>query len=347
VQDELTLKEFILVIQEYFVYFLQKWYWVVLGALVVGGIFFYNAYTTPVNYDASLTFMMNNEKAPSIGAGAILGSLGLGGGGEGGDKAGKLQELAKSRKVLGKVLFDSALIDGKTQLVADHIIDIYDYDEDWEENEELKGFRFGEGMPLKNDFVGNSVFKMLYSKLIDEEEGLISLTVDELSGLSDLRAISLNPELSVVLVNQVFKELSEYFVATSISGKQETLTQLSERADSVKIELGIAESRLARFEDRSSQILLRQNTVKGQELNRQVFILSSMYGEIVKNKETAAFLLANEKPAFNLIDEPLSPLRPTKESWTKALIIGGSLGGVLAAIILFFVKLIQDALRTV
>jgi uncharacterized protein involved in exopolysaccharide biosynthesis len=110
VQDELTLKELILVIQEYFVYFLRKWYWVVLGALVVGGIFFYNAYTAPVNYDAPLTFMMNDDKGGGIGAGAILGSLGLGGGEGGGGKASKLLQLGKSRKVLGKVLFDSAMV---------------------------------------------------------------------------------------------------------------------------------------------------------------------------------------------------------------------------------------------
>ncbi len=71
-QDELTLKEFILVIQEYFVYFLRKWYWVALGTLVVGGVFFYNAYTAPVNYDAPLTFMMNNEKGASAGAGEAV-----------------------------------------------------------------------------------------------------------------------------------------------------------------------------------------------------------------------------------------------------------------------------------
>jgi hypothetical protein len=346
VQDELTLKELILVIQEYFVYFLRKWYWVVLGALVVGGIFFYNAYTAPVNYDAPLTFMMNDDKGGGIGAGAILGSLGLGGGEGGGGKASKLLQLGKSRKVLGKVLFDSAMINGKTQLVADHIIDIYDYDQDWEENAQLKGFRFGEGMPLKSNVVGNEVFKILYRKMIDEDEGLISLSIDESSGLSDLRANSLDPELSVVLVNQIFKELSEYFVATSISGKQETLAQLSERADSVKIELGIVEARLARFEDRSSQIFLRQNTVKGRELNRQVFILSAMYGEIMKNKETAAFLLANEKPAFNLIDAPLLPLRAIKESLVRVLIIGGLLGGVLTTMVLFFVKLIREAVNS-
>jgi hypothetical protein len=346
VQDELTLKELILAIQEYLVYFLRKWYWIVLGALVLGGVFFYNAYSAPVNYSAPLTFMLNDETESSVGAGAILGSLGLGGGGGGGNTTFKLLELAKSRKVLSKVLFDSASINGKKQLIADHIIDIYDYDEAWKENESLRGFRFGRDMPVKNDVAGNRVFKMLHSKLVKEEDGLVSLTVDELSGVFDLRANSLDPELSVVLVNQIFRELSEYFVATSISGQQETLTQLEARADSVKIQLSAAEADFARFQDRSSSILLRQNVTRGQELNRQVLILSTMYAEIVRNKETAAFLLANEKPAFNLIDGPLEPLSAARESLMTALVIGGLLGGVLTGIILFFTKLVRDAMAS-
>jgi hypothetical protein len=345
-QDELTLKELVLALREYFAYFLRKWYWIVLGGLSLGALFFLNAYTAPVNYAAPLTFMLNDDKGPSLGAGAILGSLGLGGGEGGGGKAGKLLELGKSRKVLGKILFDSALIDGKTQLVADHIIDIYNYHEAWEESDSLRGFRFGAGMPANNDVSGNMAFKALYNKLIDEEDGLVTINANELSGLFELRANSLNPELSVVLVNQIFDELSAYFVATSISGQQETLTQLSYREDSVKTALGLAEARLARFEDRSSGILMRQETVKGQEFRRQVLILGTMYGEIVKNKATAAFLLANEKPAFNLIDGPLEPLYSDQESWIKALVIGGLLGGILIVLGLFFVKLFRDALNS-
>jgi len=121
---------------------------------------------------------------------------------------------------------------------------------------------------------------------------------------------------------------------------------LEERADSVKLELAAAEARLARFEDRSSNILLRQNIIRGQELNRQVLILSTLYAEVVKNKETAAFLLANEKPAFNLIDAPLEPLNKTTESWVSALVIGGLLGVILTGIVLFFTKLVRDAMAS-
>lgn len=345
-QDELTLKELILAVQDYFYFFLKKWYWFVLVALLVGAAFFYVAYSTPGVYTAPLTFMLNDEKEASVGAGAILGSLGLGGGDGGGGKVNKLLELGKSRKVLSRVLFDSVEINGTVKLLADHIIDIYDYHELWKDSESLNGFYFGDGIPATDDVNGNNAYKQLYRKMISEEEGLVTLVVDEFSGLFDLRANTLNPELSIALASNTYAELSEYFVNTSVSGKYKTLNQLEARADSVKMKLAEAEASLARFQDRTSGVLLRQNIVKGQELNRQVIILSTMYGEIVKNKETAAFLLANEKPAFNLIDAPLEPLNQTPESWTTALIIGGLLGAVLTGIILFFIKLVRDAMAS-
>jgi hypothetical protein len=347
-QDELTLKELVLAVQEYFYFFLSKWYWFVLGGLIVGGGFCYYAYSTPSVYTAPLTFMLNDEKEASIGAGAILGSLGLGGGGKGGggSKVNKLLELGKSRKVLSRVLFDSVAINGNRKLLADHIIDIYGYHDNWQDSELLKGFYFGDGIPAPDDPVGNNAFKQLYNKLVTDDEGLLELEVDEFSGLFDLRANTLHPELSVALATGTYARLSEYFITASVSGKEETLAQLEERADSVKIELAKAEGVLARFEDRSSQVLLRKNTIRGQELNRTVLILSTMYAEILKNKETAAFLLANEKPAFNLIDAPLEPLAQTKESRIFALIIGGLLGVILTGIILFFTKLVRDAMAS-
>jgi hypothetical protein len=40
-QDELTIKEFVLTVQEYLKHFLRKWYWFLLGAVIAGGVFFF------------------------------------------------------------------------------------------------------------------------------------------------------------------------------------------------------------------------------------------------------------------------------------------------------------------
>lgn len=344
-QDELTLKELILAIQDYFRYFLRKWYWLALGGLIVGSLFFYSAFTEPVTFSAPLTFMMNNEKESGIGAGAILGSLGLGGGGGGDNSAMKLLEMARSRQLLGKVLFDSAKIEGQEDLIANHLIRFYDYHKEWEESEELKGFFFQNGMPPPDDRTGSSVFKQLHGLLIRKDEGLFTASIDENSGVFSLQTTTVNPELSIAITERVYQELKSHYTLATTSGKKLTLEQLRLRADSVQTALNLAEGRLARFQDRSGTIMLRSNTAEGARLNREVMILSTMYAEIVKNRETSAFLLANERPAFSLIDGPLEPLRANQRASLKAGVLGAFLGGVLVGITLFFVKLVGDAMR--
>jgi hypothetical protein len=289
--------------------------------------------------------MLDDGKESSIGAGAILGSLGLGGGGNGESKTAKLLELGKTRKVLGRVLFDSVEVNGKVNLLANHLIDIYDYHAKWEGSSLLDSFYFTGGAPKVKDFTGNMVFKQLHYKLIQQDEGLIELEMNELSGLFKLQATTINPKLSITLANKAYAELSEYFVETWVSGKKRTLTQLAERADSVKIVLDVTEARLARLQDRSSGVLLRKSTIKEQELNRQLLILNTMYAEIVKNKETTAFFLENKRPVFNLIDEPLEPLRKVEGNWILSSLIGGVLGIILVGCVFLFTKMIQDVIE--
>lgn len=342
--DELTLKELILAVLDYFRYFLRKWYWFLLGAVLLGGLFFWNAYQEDTTFSAPLTFVMNSDKESSVGAGALLGSLGLGGE-TGVSSAQQLLEMATSRQLLGRVLFDSVGVGGKEDLIANHLIEEYALDEAWEESPQRAGFRFASQQPAADDRIGNSVFKQLHGMLIREEEGLFTIVSDEISGVFTINTQTLQPELSVAITEILYRELKKYYVLSKVSGKQQTLTQLRVRADSIQVALAVAEARLARFQDQQGRILY-SSELKGQQLNREVLILSTMYAEIVKNRETTAFLLANEKPAFSLIDGPLEPLRANRGDWKSNLIIGGLLGVILVGIVLFFTKLIGDAMRS-
>ena len=344
--DELTLKELVLALSDYARYFLRKWYWFVLGAAVVGGVFFYQAYTVPVSYTAPLTFLLNGDTKSTFGADAILGNLGLGGGQQGGGKVAKLIELSKSRRVISRVLFDSATVEGQQRLIANHLIELYDYHELWAENERLANFTFSSGRPAQEDRLGNSVLKALYGRAIREEEGIIATDVDEFSGLIKLTATTPKPELSIAIVEKVYNELSEYFVNASVSAKQESVRLLTVRADSIATELRAVENQLARFQDRIARIPLQQERIRAQQLQREGAILSTMYGEVIKNRETAAFVLENEKPSFEMVDGPLVPLSANREDWKTKLVIGAILGAILVGIILFLRKLFGDALQT-
>lgn len=339
-QDELTLRELILAIQDYRRYFLRKWYWFVIGGLALGGLLFYVAITGEVTYVAPITFVMEGEKKPATG-GDLLSTLGLGGGS--GNNAMKLIEMAQSRQIVSKVLFDSAVVNGKNQFIADHLIEVYDYHADWEESLELNNFRFDGNVPDKNDFTGNRALKSVYGKLMRGDEPLCTANYDELSGVFTLSCNTLAPELSIAITESLYEKLVSYYVESTIASRQKTYDQLKYRADSVRIALVNADAKSARFRDKGN-LILNTSSSQGLQLNREVMMLSAMYAEIVKNKESTAFILANSTPAFSLIDVPLMPLSVNETSWKNYLVIGVFLGAILVGVLLFFKKLVNDAM---
>jgi translation initiation factor 2 gamma subunit (eIF-2gamma) len=65
----------------------------------------------------------------------------------------------------------------------------------------------------------------------------------------------------------------------------------------------------------------------------------------VKNQEQASFLLANQTPAFGIIESPVEPISINKPGLLISLVKGGIIGGILAGIILFGIKLYLDAMN--
>lgn len=346
-RDELTLGELLLVASKYFKYFLSKWYLIILGTLVGVSVFGYLALNTPEIYDAPLTFLLTEDQGNQMaGAGAILGNLGLGGGGEGGNVPYQLLELGRSRNVLSQVLLDSAEIDGENRMIADHIIlkESY-YENRWFESDILKDFLFNGKVPSAADRNANLALKSIYGNIIQETEGLQSIKFDDDTGIFTIKSRSSNAELAQVLTEKTYEKLSDYFTESTIANQRNVLNLLSYREDSIAQNLALAEAELARYQDRSGGMILRRSSIQGEEIRRRVAILSTMYMEIIKNRETSAFLLAKKRPVFTLIDPPLQPLSAQRISIVKKMVTGGALGFVIVIIILFFNKLFRTALE--
>ena len=66
-EDEITLKELILKVKEFFQEVLKNWLLVVLITLPFVLYFFYQAYKMPITYTSELTFMMNDDEGGGLG----------------------------------------------------------------------------------------------------------------------------------------------------------------------------------------------------------------------------------------------------------------------------------------
>ena len=73
-------------------------------------------------------------------------------------------------------------------------------------------------------------------------------------------------------------------------------------------------------------------------------MLNTVYMEIVRNLEISKISLLNQTPIFNIIDQPVLPLKKNHLSLFSSIIMSGFLGSFLMLCLLIIKKLISDNL---
>lgn len=347
-EDEITLKELILKIKEFFHEVINNWLLVVLISIPFVLILFYKTYKIPITYSSKLTFMMNdNENGGLGGLGGLAASFGLGGG-NGEFNLEKMLSLLKSRNIIQQGLFEKTEIDEKEDFFANHLIREYDLHDEWEESKNLKGFLFKSDNPDKFSRVENLVLKILYSKVIGSAkiQGLLSSNINENTGIIMLKIKSTDEELSIKFLNTLFEKLSAFYVNKTIEQQQQTYDITKNKADSLLSIINYTQSTLLKIRDSQRNTILNQYRSEELKLEREYQMSLIAYGEAVKNKEIADFSLKSKTPFIQSIDLPIPPISPNKSliTYLKQIIIGGILGVFFAIAFIIGRKIYRDAM---
>ena len=80
ISDEISMKELLLGVRYYWKLLIRKWYIIIPIALLVSFAWSYKSIMSRPNYNASLTFMVNEDEASSIGTSgmsSVLGRFGI------------------------------------------------------------------------------------------------------------------------------------------------------------------------------------------------------------------------------------------------------------------------------
>jgi len=346
-EDEITLKELILKVQEYFWEVVRNWKWVVLITIPFVVFFGYKAISTPVTYTAELTFMVNEDDGGGGigGMSGILGQFGLGGG-KGKNNLSKILDLAKSRNIIQQAMFDSVTINNREDKIGNHIILIYEYHETWKDDTTgLKQFLFDNNTDQVSK-LHNRVLKSIYSRIIGNSKmpGLFSNGVDEDTGIMRFNSSTVNEELSINLCNKIYEKLATFYVTKTIEKQKEVFDLMLQRVDSLQKKMQNTEYRLATFKDSYNGLFTTKSKLKEGQLERDVRVLNEMYAASLKNFEIADFSLKNKTPFIQLIDEPLGPLMAQGEPIVKNFILGGFLGVFISIVFLIIRKIYRDTM---
>ncbi len=348
--DEITLKELVQKIKEYALEVRKSWFIVAVCSGLGLAAMLYKHFTTPKEYTATLTFMINEKEGGGLaGAASILGALG--GGGDSKNNLDKILTLSKSMRIIQEVLLTKKNIDGKNDFIANHIINQYDFDNTaWKKSPNLKGFRFNKNKYTQNtdslELNERIALKSAYGKIVGSPttEGLMSNSQSRQTQIMTMNVSSTSDELSVVLSTTIFEKLSQFYVDKTIERERQTFNLVREKADSIRRLMIGSDYAAAKFEDRNRGLIMEQVKVPVKQLSRNSNILTVMYGEAIKNMEMSDFALKNSTPFVQPIDVPFSPLASTNASLKKAAVIGLAIGFILAAIFVVIRKVIRDSL---
>lgn len=336
--SELSLRDLILRLRDFGREVMRHWKIVAAAVILFTAVFLVRAWLKPAVYPARLTFMINEEEGSNLGGVAtVLGQFGLSAGSSGSYNRDRIVELARSHRIVRSTLLDSATIDGKGDLLANHLIRIYNYPENrWRKNEKLKSFTFQSTAYPHDDRKVQGALKSLYGHMAgDPQKGvepLFRTGYNDETGILYISTQTVDEQLSIVLADMLYQHLSNFYVEQSIQRQQQTYDNLQVKTDSVRQELQRAENALARLEDASYGLTLQRDRLQRDRLDREVRMLNVLYAEVVRNMETAAFLLKNATPVFQVIDVPVGPIEAVGASKRQAVFLGGLIGGLLGII---------------
>ncbi len=349
--DEITLKELILKIKEFWA---ELWrHWILIGLICIPFLAykFYQAWSAPTTYPARLTFMVDQDEGQSLGGMAsILGQFGLGGMRPGKYNLDKILEISKSRRVLQMALFAKVDIEGQQDFLANHLIHYFALDKEWRDDTTgLKDFRFTRSDVSDFGLTEKKVLKSLQGLLVGGEKtpGVYTTSYNEDTGIMTLGLDAPQQDLSIMFTDTVFARLRDYYIEKSIEKSRASYQVIKEKTDSLAQALSAAEYSLAEFMDRNQNVFsAREGTLRRTRLSSQVQKLQIIHGEALKNQQIAELALKNRTPFITLIDNPLAPIKPQKESLIKALLIGLILGGMIGTAFVFLRKIYRDAMAT-
>jgi cbb3-type cytochrome oxidase subunit 3 len=328
-EERISLASLIRNIQTWVLAMLRAWKKIVLGALLIGGVFFAYQQIRKINYTAETTFVLESESGGGIGqlgslaslAGVNLGSLSEG---SALFQIDNIIELYQSYTIMKETLLTEVeAAEGQERLITK-----YGKEKKLNQKWLAKGIDFE--IPLSQMIVRHDSVLKRVVKDIRERNLVVSKPSRKLSILS-VAYTSTDEELAKDFNEVLVKNVNEFYLKAKTKKTGENLRVLGFQADSVKKVLDQVILDLAQFDDRNPNLnpLRSENQVPRQKIMIDLQASSAVYQEIVKNFEIAKLTHRNNTPLIQIIDQPTFPLKDDRMKWYKAAVIGVFIGGVL------------------
>lgn len=345
-ENEYNIKDIVNKIKDIYAFFRKKFWRLFLFSLIGSLVGFTKAYMTPPIYTAKLKFLMK-ETSGSATLASSLGSLGslLSGSGSLTSPLDRTLAVLGSEKIVGGALLKSIYVNNKYDLAINHFIDIQGLREKWKEDTLLSKVNFStDEKSISFNLTKRKAYKSVLSLIIGERATILARNYDKKSGVFDLRISTSNESFSIEFCKLLYTELEQFMYNQSLTTSNVNVNILNKKIDSVKYELNSVQNDIARKSDRTLGLLMQEDKVDQKKLMVKEQLLTIMYGELQKNLETFKFINESINNGLEIIENPISPIRPDVKSKYLYSFIGFVFSGLICFGFLYSIKLYKDSL---
>lgn len=347
--DEISLKEVILKLQEWYRYLLSKWKTILIAGIIGGLLGLTYAWLKKPVYTAECTFVLQ-EEGPGGGLGQYSGlasmvGIDIGGGGGNGIFTGdNIIELYKSRSMIQKTLLTPADFNGKKELLINRFIAFNKLRKDWEKKARLKNISFNipeTQFTLQHDSILGELVKDIRNNYLTVEKP------DKKLSIISVKVNAKDELFAKAFTDKIVENVNDFYIQTKTKKSAANLAILQKQADSVRRVLNASIGGIASSVDANpnANMALQVLRVPSQKKQVDVQANSAMYAEIVKNLEIAKISLRKEMPLIQVVDRPVLPLEKDRLGKAKGLILGGIIAGFLIVMFLLVKRIYSNIIN--
>lgn len=343
-KEGMTLIDIIISLKIFFAELYKKKLLIIVMLIIGAVLGFLYSQNSKAKYVSTSTMMLensHNNNGSMSGALALASQFGLmGGGGTSVINEDKLVEIINSESIIKTTLFKKALINSKTDLLANHYMDLFGYTEKFQKNDSLKDFRFLHTQENLTQ-LENRILKKFHNQITKD----FLKVIKSKSGILNVKVTTTNEEFSNYFNQYLIETLTSFYVNRITDKGRTNVDMIQRRVDSVAGALKVAEYALARWKDANFQLVKAQGMMAEMDLRRNVEVNNSIYIEGIKQLEISKFTLMQDTPFLQVIDQPSLPIEPTgKISALKGVLVGIFLGAFFSIFYIFIKKKYSEIL---
>ena len=324
--DEITLKDIILKIQQWWAIVWPKKYLIIAISLLIGlSAALYTKFIKLPTYTASYQLFFQEESGGLGGAMRLASSFGLGVGGGSATTSATVQEFLISRSNVANAMMES-YPDGRP-------IDRY-YQLALEEDEE-----FAQEFTSKFGINQRYTDSVLTAVHLELSEGFLGSSFDEETGVLSFSVTTYDEKFTYDLATSLVNNTSDQFIEWDREKGLETVRGFQGKVDSIEVAIDKTLIELGEYQDQNNSLISAVDRMEQMRLTIDLEAGKVAYGEYIKGLEMTKAELLNLQPPFKYFDSPTFPLYKDDGSAAKAGVFGSIITGFL--LVLFFIGRVE------